>query len=333
MKVLLTGAFGNIGSVVLEELLRRGHSVRCFELPTKPNQRRARRLAGQAEVVWGDIRNPADVTAAVAGQEVVLHLAFVIPKLSRTGVGSEERPDWARAINVGGTMNLLAAMKTQQPPPRILFASSLHVYGRTQHLPPPRTVDDPVQPVEHYALHKVACEEMVKGSGLPWTIFRFAACMPVQLILDPAMFDVPLDNRIEYVHAKDIATAIANALERDEVWGRTWLIGGGPRCQYTYREVVKRIMEAVGIGMLPETAFSTVPFNIDWLDTRESQRVLNFQHHTLDDYVAELRAALGYRRSLVVLMRPAIRAWLLRQSPYYRQAQLKKRPVPAAQFS
>jgi nucleoside-diphosphate-sugar epimerase len=195
----------------------------------------------------------------------------------------------------------------------------LHVFGRTQHQPPPRTVADPVQPVEHYALHKVACEEMVKASGLRWAILRLGAAMPVRLILDPGMFDVPLDNRIEYVHTKDVAAALANALASDAAWGRTWLVGGGPRCQYYYREIVEQVLAASGVGMLPAAAFATTPFATDWLDTAESQQVLNFQQRTLADYTNDLRAALGPRRLAVALLRPIIRRRLLRLSPYYPQ--------------
>jgi len=111
MKVLLTGAFGNIGKSTLEELVRQGHIVRCFDLKTRSNEKAARRYRDRIQVVWGDLRRRADVAAAVRDQEVVIHLAFIIPKLSTTGFESEEHPDWAREINVGGTQNLIEAMK------------------------------------------------------------------------------------------------------------------------------------------------------------------------------------------------------------------------------
>ena len=42
-----------------------------------------------------------DVALAVAGQDVVIYLAFVIPRLSVTGVNSEDRPDWALRCRSG----------------------------------------------------------------------------------------------------------------------------------------------------------------------------------------------------------------------------------------
>jgi nucleoside-diphosphate-sugar epimerase len=329
VKVLLTGAFGNIGLHTLKELLAQGHTVRCFDVARKENRRRARQVSGRFDVTWGDLRRPDDVARAVRGQEAIVHLAFVIPKLSMTGFGSEERPDFAREVNVGGTLNLLAAAKASPQPPSFVFTSSLHVYGRTQHLSPPRRVTDPVQPVEHYAWHKVTCEEMVKSAGLRWAILRLGASMPIRLIVDAGVFDVPLDNRIEYVHGRDVALAMANTLRTEQAWGRTWHVGGGPACQLLYRDLATQVLDAFGVGMLPDWAFRTEPFGTDWLDTVESQQVLRFQRHTLADYVSDVRAALGPKRQAVIALRPLIRRHLLRLSPNYAQHLDQVRRLPA----
>lgn len=319
MKVLLTGAFGNVGVSAIEALLQQGYTIRCFDLRTPVNERTARRYRGRIEVVWGDLRDPADVTAAVSGVDVVLHVAFIIPKMSATGIESELRPDLAEAVNIGGTRNLIQAMAAQPVPPRLVFTSSLHVYGRTQHLPPPRTVAETPQPIEHYARHKIQCEEMIRASGLTWAILRLAATLPIALKLDPGMFDVPLDNRMEYVHTRDVGLALANAVSSEEIWGKTLLIGGGPRCQYVFGDMVARIMAALGLPMLPGEAFATVPFATDWLDTAESQRLLRYQTRTLDDYLRDMTRLLGPRLVFVRLFRPAVKRSLLAQSPHWRR--------------
>ncbi len=320
MRVLVTGAFGNIGQAVLEALLHHGHQVTALDVPTPRNRRVARRFGPGLTVRWGDIRDAAAVRQAVAGQEVVVHLAFVIPNLSATGKGSEEAPQWAYAVNVGGTRHLIAALEAQPKPPRLIFTSSLHIYGRTQHLPPPRRVSDPPNPAEHYSRHKVEAEALVRASALEWSIFRLAAALPVTLILDAGMFAVPLNNRIEFVHRRDVAAAIARAVTSEAVWGKVLHIGGGPRCQHLYGEVAERILTAVGVGMLPAQAFSRVPYPVDWLDTQESQSLLQYQQRTLDDYLEDLRLALGWRRALVRAWRPLVRWLLLRRSPYLDRA-------------
>jgi len=323
VNVLLTGAFGNVGTSCLGELLAQGHKVRCFDLNTKANRKGARKLRdqvcdGKVEIAWGDLRDPEAVAAAVRGQDMVIHLAFIIPKLSATGVESEKRPDWAREVNVGGTRNLLDAMKALPSPPRIIFASSYHVFGRTQDQLPPRTVADPIHATDNYSGHKIVCERMVKSSGLEWAILRLAARLPIAIKLDSGMFDVPLGNRMEYVHTRDVGLALANAITSEQVLGRISLIGGGPRCQYYYWEIVERVLGATGVGMLPAEAFGSTPFPTDWIDTTGSQRLLRYQTRDLDDYVRDMTSRLGFRVHLIHAFRPLVRQMLLAKSPYYR---------------
>jgi short-subunit dehydrogenase len=225
----------------------------------------------------------------------------------------------ARRVNVG-ELEQIRAMRAQPVPPRLIFSSSLHVYGMTQHLPPPRTVDELPQPVEHYARHKVACERMVRISGLRWSILRFGAVLPLSVRPDPGMFDVPLNNRIEFVHTRDVGVALAHAVASSDIWGRVLLIGGGPGCQVTYRQMMTSILTAMGVGPLPDSAFTHEPFATDWLDTRESERLLHYQRRTLADFTRDLALRLGPRRLLARVFRPLVRAWLMRQSPTVQRA-------------
>jgi nucleoside-diphosphate-sugar epimerase len=164
---------------------------------------------------------------------------------------------------------------------------------------------------------------MVRTSGLTWTILRLGVTFPLTMKLDPGMFDVPMDNRLEFVHTRDVGLALANAVSSDDVWGKVLLIGGGPECQYYYRDVARRIVDALGVNMLPEEAFSKLPFCIDWMDTAESQRLLRYQQRDLQDYIRDMAAVLGRRRSLIRLFRPFVRCWLLRKSPYLRGSKTK----------
>lgn len=313
MKILLTGAFGNIGMSTLHELLRQGHQVRCFVSQRKAHERTARHFAGKIELTRGDIRQPADLSKAVQDRDVIIHMAYMIPPRS------EEQPDLARSINIDGTRNLLAAAYNLPRRPRFFFASSLDVFGYTQDQPPPRKVTDPVQATDHYTTHKIACEEMVKTSGLEWTIFRFADVPPLALRSPhPIMFRIPLTTRFEVIHTYDAGLAVANGIRSDEIWGKTLLIGGGTSCQILYRDYLRRMLEMMGIGMLPESAFGNEPYSTDWLDSEESQRLLSYQRYSFDDIIQHLTRIVGYKRRLTALVAPAARWWILRMSPYYK---------------
>ncbi len=312
MKVLLTGAFGNIGVNAIKNLIAQGHEVRCFDLKNEKNEKAANKFKGKIEVVWGDLCKPDDLTAAVQGRGVVIHLAFIIP------VESELKPELSHEINVGGTKNLLNAMKNVSPPPKIIFASSSTVFGPTQDQPPPRKVTDPVNPNQHYTRHKVECEEMIKASGFGWAILRFGAVPPVEFKFNPMAFFLSPDSRMEFVHSKDVGLALANAVTCDGVWGKTLLIGGGTRNQMYYRDYIGRSWEASGIGRFPDEAFGTIPSSLDWLDTEESQRLLNYQKHTFEDFIRDRKASMGLKRYYIRLTRPIHRRKWLKQSPFYK---------------
>ena len=80
-----------------------------------------------------------------------------------------------------------------------------------------------------------------------------------------------------------------------------------------------RMMESMGVGRLPDKAFgSSASAYTDWLDTAESQRILQYQQHSFEDFVQEVAASLGYRRYLIRLFAPLVRRWMLSKSPHYR---------------
>lgn len=314
IKVLVTGAFGNLGSYVTRELLRQGYTPRLFDLTTPRNQRLARSLANNAEIVWGDLRDGESLKKVVDGQDVVIHLAAVIPPTSN------EQPDLARSVNIDGTRNLISACQTGATSPRFFFASTFDLFGHTQKLSPPRRIGDPVEATDVYTETKLAGENMVRTSSLDWLIFRLSD-MPLIALRDPhpIMFEISLDNRFETMHPADAALAIVNALKTPELWGckKTLLVGGGKTCQITYRDFLGKLLTAMGIGMLPEAAWTKKEYVTDWLDTEESQRLLQYQCHTFDDIVAEVAALLGWRRFFVPLARPFVRRAVLKLSPYW----------------
>jgi GDP-4-dehydro-6-deoxy-D-mannose reductase len=69
---------------------------------------------------------------------------------------SWERPAEAWTVNVVGTVNVLEAVRTEQPDARVLFASTGEVYGRAEQIPTPE--DAPLAPVSPYAATKAAAE-------------------------------------------------------------------------------------------------------------------------------------------------------------------------------
>lgn len=319
MKILVTGGFGNIGQQVVNELIKSNHEVRVFDLKNKKNLKLSKKYK-KVEVFWGDITKYEDIKAAIENIDLVVHLAFIIPKISSTEFDIEKVPKIAEKINVLGTKNLIFAMEKEGKPKKIIFTSTCHVYGLTQHLMPPRKVTDEVYPNDIYSYHKVLCEKMIQNSELKYLILRLGASLTFDLRIEKfvkGLFEVPLNNRIEFVHSKDIAVAISNAIKRDDLWGKILNIGGGKRCQFYYKDFVSEILDAIGIGMLPDELFTKNYFAVDFLDTEESERLLCYQKRDLKDFIKDLKREMGYKLYLIKIFKPFIRIYLISKSPNY----------------
>ena len=100
-KVLITGAFGNLGLMCVHQALEIGFDVRCFDLDNSTNQKTAAKLGHQTETILGDIRDESIQRNIIQGVDAIIHNASVLPPIT------ENNPDLARCINVGACKNLI----------------------------------------------------------------------------------------------------------------------------------------------------------------------------------------------------------------------------------
>ncbi len=321
MRVLLTGSFGNIGTKVIDALLANGHEVVCFDLLNKTNRKAAKLYADKVRIIWGDITDIDQVHTAVNGVDAVIHNAAIIPPMS------EHNPALSEKVNVGGTKNIIDAIAAHGNRAQLVFPSSISVHGN--HTPddtPVRRIDDPFNAEDHYAGQKIQCEKMLADSACAWTVVRIGACMDANTRMGGEIpeamamtFNVSIKCRVEYVHPKDVAKAMVNALGNEQALGKKFFLGGGAKCQAHWREFCSAGFMALGLGLLPEDAFADGGYYTEWMDTEESQRVLQFQQHTLVDYQSELNERYKWTRRLMSPVRPLVRNYLCGFSPIYQQ--------------
>lgn len=142
-RILITGGAGFIGSHVTDELLRHGHSVRVLDNLTPqvhgPRATRPAYLDARAELVVGDVRDPATVRGALAGVDAVVHLAAAV------GVGqSMYRIREYMDVNSLGTAVLLEEL-ARKPVAKLVVASSMSIYGEGRYADPGGRVLDDVE--------------------------------------------------------------------------------------------------------------------------------------------------------------------------------------------
>ena len=147
---LVTGGGGFIGSHVVDELLARGHAVKVLD-NFSTGRRPTSRIAGDVELVEGDVRSYERANTAVKGVDVVIHLA-ALPSVPR----SVQDPLTTTEVNVTGTLNVLLAARDREVR-RVVLASSSSVYGANDFLPKhEELIPHPISP---YGVSKLAAEQ------------------------------------------------------------------------------------------------------------------------------------------------------------------------------
>jgi nucleoside-diphosphate-sugar epimerase len=147
---LVTGGAGFIGSHLVQELIRRGHTVRVADSLITGKRHNLDHIPG-VEFLEGDLADQSFAARAVAGMEYVLHQA-AIPSVPR----SVRDPVTSNRANIDASLNVLVAARDAGVR-RLVYAGSSSAYGNTPALP--KREDMPPNPLSPYALQKLVAEQ------------------------------------------------------------------------------------------------------------------------------------------------------------------------------
>lgn len=297
MKVLVTGADGFIGSHVVEALLARGHDVRAMVLYNSFNSwgwldELEAGVRRDLDVFAGDVRDPHGVDVAVAGCDVVLHLAALVAIPY-----SYHSPDTYVDVNVRGTLNVLQAAR-RHGTRRVVHTSTSEVYGTAQYVP----IDErhPLHPQSPYAASKVGADQMALSfhaafgtpvgvlrpfntygprqsarAVIPTIITQIAAGRPVRLgALTPTR---------DFTFVTDTASGFVAAAESDAIVGTTTNLGSG--FEISVGDTAELIAKVMGTRLVLEH---------DGARVRPAASEVERLHASID----KARAELGWRPSL-----------------------------------
>jgi 2-alkyl-3-oxoalkanoate reductase len=166
VKVLVTGGTGFTGKALVRRLLDLGHEVVVLDVKEGLKTRELRDWG--AEVILGSVTDEEVVRRAMAGVEVVHHLAAAFREMNV--------PDsHYKHVNVEGTRNVLQAA-LDEGVRKLVYCSTCGVHGNIDH--PPGGEDAPIQPADYYQRTKYEAEPIVRelnARGLPSVILRPAA--------------------------------------------------------------------------------------------------------------------------------------------------------------
>lgn len=229
MKILVTGAAGYVGSVLVPALLARGHEVIALDnlmygsLTMLPHF-----LDRRFHFVKGDVRDEGAVREAVRTADAVVHLAAIVgyPACRR-------QPDLARDVNVGGTTRLARALSPQQ---LLVFASTGSNYGRVEGV---CTEESPLEPISLYGVTKTEGEKISRDVGALVlrlaTAFGLSPRLRLDLLVNAFVHQALTKKHLSvyegsfrrsFVHVHDIARAVLFALDHQDVMrAQVWNVG------------------------------------------------------------------------------------------------------------
>ena len=260
---LVTGGAGFIGSHLVDALLADGHAVRVLDDMSSGNRANLANAPGRVDFLEGSVAEPDFVRKAVAGCEVVYHLAAVASVTK-----SVETPALSHHVCATGTLHLLDAAR-QLGVRRVVYAGSSSAYGDQPG--DQRSEDDKLIPLSPYAAAKLAgehyCVAFHAVYGLQTVRLRFFnvfgprqdAKSPYSGVIAlfsaamaqgkrPTIFGDGLQAR-DFVYVADVVQALRRAADVPEAAGRVYNIGTG--LQTTVLDLVHHLNELLGTKLDP----------------------------------------------------------------------------------
>jgi len=271
MRVLVTGGAGYIGAHVCDALVAAGYQVRIFDDFSNGLTRRTKDLK---DVVKGDITDREAILNSLDGIDAVIHLA------AKKAVGeSVLNPLKYYENNVGGTLNLLAAMALKSVK-KLVFSSSAAVYSPNDK--PAIEESDPTLPLSPYGATKLLSEELIskvgKAEGISAISLRYFNVVGAGKIeygdnskdnLVPKVFiaiksgerpeiygdDYPTKDGTcirDYIHVTDLADAHIAALTKVESSQVDEIYNVGSGSGYSVKEMMDQLAKSMAMDLNPK---------------------------------------------------------------------------------
>lgn len=297
MNILVTGAFGRIGSQVVEKALSLGHQVKCIDIDTQENRKLAKNKANECEIVLQDLSKTDDFHHLLKNINVVIHCACLLPPVSEQNVALSD------LVNIEVSKRLIDAIESSNSDIHFIFPSSVSVFAVDGDLHKKRTVADVTHAHNHYARQKLAIEAYLQKSKVIFSILRVGVSVDSgTLSTDRNTFRQLLSIRhdfpFHYVHPKDVATAMCHCINNEQTYAKTFLIGGDSSCEVTMYRFLSVAFNALGLT-LPQSVFGDHDYDTQWMDVEESHNILNYQHHGFQAYQQEMEKKLKLAKYLL----------------------------------
>ncbi len=247
-RVLVTGAYGLLGSHTVRELIESGYHVRAFGRdPDKLSKLADGYDSGCIETFTGDFCNADDIENACEGMDYVVHCGALLKGWGR-------RVDFIRT-NVDGTQNVLDACAKNRIK-RLVYTSSPSAFAMRNNLNITEDDYNENNRLNYYIESKILAEKLVRGqTKVPWSMIRPRGItgigdknmLPV-LINVNRQIGIPLFEKgkvlVDLVCADNAALALRLCMEKEEALGQIYNITNGEPKLVT--ELAEEMFTALG---------------------------------------------------------------------------------------
>jgi len=263
---LVTGGAGFIGSNIVEELIKRGESVRVIDNFMTGSKENLKPFLEKIELIEGDIRSKEDMAKSLKDVDYVIHQAALrsVPK-------SVDDPFLSNDINVNGTLNVLFESK-KAGIKRVVYASTSSAYGNSKKFP--QKEDMVPKPISPYGVSKLAgenyCNAFSATFGLETVALRYfnvfgprqnpeskySACIPALLsrMLNDKSPIVEWDGKQsrDFTYVYNVVEANLKAAVAENISGKVFNIACGG--SISILEIVTQLNNILGKNLKPEYA-------------------------------------------------------------------------------
>jgi len=294
-KILVTGGAGYIGSILVQVLLKKGHTVTVLDsLLFDQTSLLDCCIDPNFEFIQGDICDYALVNGLLSKADIIIPLAAIVG-----APACKRNPSLTRLVNYDAHMNIVNNVSANQ---KVLFPTTNSGYGIGEK-DAYCNEETPLRPISEYGRTKVEVEKafLDKSSAVTFrlaTVFGMSPRMRVDLLVNDFVYSAVKDRslvlfeehfRRNYIHVRDVAKAFLFGIENyDKMKSEPYNVGLST-ANLTKRQLAEKIREYVPELYIHSAEIGKDPDKRDYIVSNDKIELLGWApDHTLDEGIKEL---------------------------------------------
>ncbi len=284
-KVLVTGAAGCLGKLVIKYLLSEGkYEITAIDMKNRNSYKVLKKYNKRINIIYGDITDPILIDAVVKEHDYIIHLASINPILTTLNKKVSEEIDYK------GTENIVRAITFYNPKCFLIYPSTTNIYGKRNK---EVSTNDRghINEMDYYTLSKSNCEKLIKNKLSNYVIYRLPNVL-TNLNKENFSYNM-INNNGEFITDIDAAYGLVKSIEmKNSINKKVYNLTGGINCRITSNELLIEILKIYGLSkkflwakIFMEKTFIPNEFS----DSQKIENILHYQNDSISSYLMRLK--------------------------------------------